>query len=96
LEVEEYTREATNGLLKRTSPNKIKLLNNDLVLIKVLYQDKEREIFKTFKDKVNYYKVINLCFFQFGFIKELPWDFSEWTWKDFPFLGDYPIFRLHL
>jgi hypothetical protein len=37
LEVEEYTREATDGLLKKTSPNEIKLLNNDLVLIKVFY-----------------------------------------------------------
>jgi hypothetical protein len=37
LEDEEYPREITDGLLKRIGPNEVKLLNNDLVLIKVLY-----------------------------------------------------------
>jgi hypothetical protein len=92
LEAKEYTKEATNGLLKKTSPKEIKLLNNDLVLIKVFYQDRVGEIFKTFKDRVDYPKVTNLWFFGFGFIKELPWDPSECTWKDFPSLGAAPFF----
>jgi hypothetical protein len=65
-------------------PNEIKLPNNDLILVKGFYQDKVGEIFKTCKDRMDYPKDVNFWFFGFRFIKELPWDLDEWTWKNLP------------
>ncbi len=93
MEDEKYPRETIDGLLKRIGPNEAKLLNNDLVLIRVVYQDKLGKIFKTYKDRVDYPKDANFWLFRFGFIKELPWDPNEWTWNDFPFLGAAPFFN---
>jgi hypothetical protein len=47
LKVEKYTKETIDGLLKKTGLNKVKSPNNDVILVKVLYQDKLGEIFKT-------------------------------------------------
>jgi hypothetical protein len=59
LEVKKYTRETTNGLLKIIGLNKVNLPNKDLILVKVLYQDKVRETFKACEDKVDYPKDVH-------------------------------------
>jgi hypothetical protein len=66
-------------MLIKTSPNKVNLQNKDLVLVKVLYQNKVGETFKACKDKMDYPKDANFWLFGFGFIKEILWDLNEWT-----------------
>jgi hypothetical protein len=92
MEAKEYTRETADGLLKKTSPNEVNLPNKDLILIRVLYQDRLEETFKACKDKVDYPKDTNFWFFGFRFIKELLRDLGEGTWKDLPTLGIAPFF----
>jgi hypothetical protein len=67
MEAKEYTREATDGLLKKKSPNEVNLPNKDLILVRVLYQDRVGETFKACKDKVDYPKDAN--FWLFGLVK---------------------------
>ncbi len=70
-------RETIDGMQKKTDPNEVNLPNKDVILVKVLYQNKVGETFKGCKDKVDYPKDANLQFFGSGFIEELPWDLDE-------------------
>jgi len=60
LEVEKYMRETIDGMQKKTNPNEANLPNKDVILVKVLYQNKVGETFKGCKDKVDYPKDANL------------------------------------
>ncbi len=53
-------RETIDGMQKKTDPNEVNLPNKDVILVKVLYQNKVGETFKGCKDKVDYPKDANL------------------------------------
>jgi hypothetical protein len=63
LEAEEYTKETTNGLLKKTSPNEVNLPNKDLIVVRAFYQDKVGQTIKACKEKVDYPKDANFLAF---------------------------------